>query len=199
MKPEIYKIEEYKNNRKLVYLDEGTPAFCLYTKEIKKFDLKEGDIITDSTYEEIISLLSKRARERCLYLLESMARTERQVRDKLAEGFYPRESIDDAIVYCKKKRYIDDTDYAERYIASKSDRLSKRAIEQKLYARGIDKETVREAFDNAEIDETKTIRDLICRKYGDVSDIGYEERRKIINKLIMKGFTYDTIKRAIDR
>ena len=99
MQLEIYKIEEYKKNRKLVYLDEGTPAFCLYTKEIKKYELAEGSIISEEVYGKIVELLSKRARERCLYLLESMARTERQLRDKLKDAYYPEEAIDYVVVH----------------------------------------------------------------------------------------------------
>ena len=197
MQPEIYKIEEYKKNRKLVYLDEGAPAFCLYAREISKYDLKEGDVIPDTIYEEIISLLSKRARERCLYLLDSMARTERQLRDKLRESCYPEESIEAAIEYCKKKHYIDDADYAERFIASKADKLSKRAIEQKLYAKGIDRDTIAYALENSGLDEVRTAGAYIVKKYGDISDLEYETRIKVIKNLMSKGFSYDVAKEAI--
>ena len=197
MQLEIYKIEDYKNNRKLVYLDEGAPAFCLYAREISKYDLKEGDVIPDTIYEEIISLLSKRARERCLYLLDSMARTERQLRDKLRESCYPEESIEAAIEYCKKKHYIDDADYAERFIASKADKLSKRAIEQKLYEKGIDKETVANAFENNDLDEVRTAKALIAKKYGDISDMEYESRIKMVKSIMSKGFSYTVAKEAI--
>ena len=112
---EILRIEEYKKNRKLVYLEEGTPAFCLYTKEIRTFGLKEGAVLTDEQYQEIISVLCKRARERSLYLLEDMARTEQQVRRKLREGYYPEEAVDFAISYCKDKHY----DYITAFCADK--------------------------------------------------------------------------------
>ncbi|MCR5774272.1 MAG: RecX family transcriptional regulator, partial [Lachnospiraceae bacterium] len=116
---EIYKIEDHKKNKKLVYLEEDTPAFSLYSKEIKQFDLKAGEELTPEKYDEILEILSKRARERCLYLLDDMARTEQQLRRKLAEGFYPEEAADYAIAYCKDKHYIDDEEYARRYIELK--------------------------------------------------------------------------------
>ena len=91
MQREIYKIEDYKANRKLVFLDEDAPAFCLYSKEIRQFELKEGVELKDGVYGEILAVLTKRAKERCLYLLDDMARTEQQIRKKLKEGYYPDE------------------------------------------------------------------------------------------------------------
>lgn len=197
MQLEIYKIEEYRKNRKLVYLDEGTPAFCLYTKEVKKFELAEGGIIPEEVYGKIVELLSKRARERCLYLLESMARTERQLKDKLKDAYYPDEAIEYALSYCKEKHYVDDLDYAERFIGSRSATLSKKMIEQKLFQKGIDREVMEQAFSNAEYDETAALCALVADKYGDVSDLGYEERQKLIKKLMTKGFSYDAIKQVL--
>jgi len=197
MQLEIYKIEEYRKNRKLVYLDEGTPAFCLYTKEIKKYELAEGSIISEEVYGKIVELLSKRARERCLYLLESMARTERQLRDKLKDAYYPEEAIEYALSYCKEKHYVDDLDYAERFIASRSATLSKKMIEQKLYQRGIGKDVMEQAFEEADIDEEEALRSLIERKYKDIADLSFEDRQKVIKKLMAKGFSYDAIKAVI--
>ena len=194
---EIYKIEDHKKNRKLVYLEEGTPAFCLYSREIKQFGLEEGKELESPVYDDIITLLSKRARERCLYLLDDMARTEHQIRLKLKEGFYPEEAIDSAVSYCKDKRYIDDRDYADRFISSRADKLSRRMIEQKLYAKGISRETVSEVMEESEIDEKAAVKAAILKKYGDISGCDQEEKQKIIKRLISKGFAYETVKQAV--
>ena len=193
---EIYKIEDYKKNRKLVYLKESTPAFCLYSREIKQFGLEEGGQIDQHTYEDIITLLSKRAKERCLYLLDDMARTEYQIRTKLKDAFYPDEAIDSALSDCIEKRYIDDRDYAERYAASKSKAYSRRMIEQKLYQKGISRDIIDDVMCQSDIDEAETVRELIQKKYGDVSGYSYEEKQKIIKKFLTKGFPYDSVKQA---
>lgn len=194
---EIYKIEDHKKNRKLVYLDEDTPAFCLYSKEIKQFELKEGKEIDSGVYDEIISLLSGRARERCLYLLDDMARTEHQLRLKLKEGFYPEEAIDSAISYCREKHYTDDRDYAERYALAKADTQSRRMTEQKLSLKGISKELIAEVMDNLDINETETVKKILKKKYGDISGYDYEEKQKLIRRLLSKGFSYDAVKTAV--
>ena len=195
---EIFRIEEYKKSRRLVYLEEEAPAFCLYTKEIRQFDLKEGEELSDETYEEILEILKKRARERALYLLDDMPRSANQIRKKLKEGYYPEEAIEFAVSYCEGKHYVDDLAYAMRYIEEKRDTLSKRMIERKLYERGIDKETMEKAFSECEISETDTVKALIERKYSDIGDMDHEERQKIIRKLLAKGFSYDSIRSAVN-
>ena len=194
---EIYKIEEYKKNRRLVYLSEDAPAFCLYSREIKQFDLTEGEGLSGETFEEIMELLKKRARERTLYLLDDMPRTEGQIRKKLRESYYPEEAIEAALEYCRKKHYVDDLDYALRYIEEKSSKLSGRMIERKLFERYIDKETIEAAFSKCEISESDTVRGLISRKYGDISGLSFEERQKIIKRMLAKGFSYDSIRSAV--
>ena len=193
----VVKIEEYKKNRKLVYLSEDTPAFCLYTKEIAGFDIEEGKELSGETFEKIMELLSKRARERSLYLLADMARTEYQLRKKLKDGMYPEEAIDSAIEYCKGKHYIDDEDYARRFISSKADRLSRRMIEKKLYEKGIDRDTITLAFEDAGISETDTVRSIISKKYPGMSEWTFEDKQKVIRKLLNAGFSYDAIKDAL--
>ncbi|MCR5410583.1 MAG: recombination regulator RecX [Lachnospiraceae bacterium] len=194
---EILRIEEYKKNRELVYLEEGTPAFCLYTKEIRTFGLKEGAVLTDEQYQEIISVLCKRARERSLYLLEDMARTEQQVRRKLREGYYPEEAVDFAISYCKDKHYIDDDDYTRRFIQSRSDKLSKRMIQSKLFEKGIPKEIIEAAFEESDIFEEEAIRKIVAKKNVDTELLDAAGRQKLIRSLLGKGFSYDAIKNVI--
>ena len=58
MQTEIYRIEDYRSGRKLVFLDEGAPAFCLYSKEVKKFELKEGMKMSVQEKEMKIELIS---------------------------------------------------------------------------------------------------------------------------------------------
>ncbi|MBQ7583501.1 MAG: regulatory protein RecX [Lachnospiraceae bacterium] len=195
---EIVRIENHKKGRKLVYLDEDTPAFSLYSKEIAQFGLEEGKELTGEIREEIIKLLSKRARERALFLLDDMARTEQQIRVKLREGMYPDEAVEYAVAYCKEKHYIDDADYAARYISSKSDRLSRRMIEKKLLEKGISRDILAEAFEKIPVPEEDAIRAIIRKKHGNIAEYSFEERQKVIKRLLAAGFPYDAVKKTVD-
>ena len=198
---EIYRIEEYRRSRKLVYLDEGAPAFCLYAKEIKSFGLEEGKELPDETYEEILEVLRKRAAERCLYLLTDMARTEGQLRKKLKEGYYPDEAVEYALEYCRRKHYTDDTDYVERYADSKRSSMSKAMMRLKLRDRGVDDADIDRGLEQAGIDDREALESVIPKKMGKVSgdDPDMKGRQKVVRSLMSAGFRYDDIKDVMGR
>ena len=76
--------------------------------------------------------LSKRAKLRCMHLLERRDYTEKQLRDKLRLGKtqYPPEIIDEAIAYVKAYHYVDDARYARQYVECMKVKKSRRQIEQ---------------------------------------------------------------------
>ncbi len=43
----IFKLEPYRKSRVKVYLQEEKPAFALYAKEVKQYELKEGEELTE--------------------------------------------------------------------------------------------------------------------------------------------------------
>ena len=62
---------------------------------------KEECELTEDTYAKIKEVLLKRAKLRAMHLLNDMARTESQLRDKLKLGGYPSEITEAAIAYVK--------------------------------------------------------------------------------------------------
>ena len=72
----ITKLEPVTKKKYRVYLNDE-PAFILYDSEIRDYHLREGDQCPRELREEISSaVLSKRAKLRCMNLLEKMGRTE---------------------------------------------------------------------------------------------------------------------------
>ncbi|MBO6147426.1 MAG: RecX family transcriptional regulator, partial [Lachnospiraceae bacterium] len=61
----------------------------------------------------------------------------------------------------------------------------------------IDKETVANAFESNDLDEVRTAKALIAKKYGDISDMEYESRIKMVKSIMSKGFSYTVAKEAI--
>lgn len=64
----------------------------------------------------------KRAKLRAMHLLNDMARTESQLRDKLKLGGYPSEITEAAIAYVKSFGYINDDAYIRNFIDSRKDK-----------------------------------------------------------------------------
>ena len=96
------------NKRSKVYVD-GEFAFILYRGEIRNYRLRTGEEISSPVFDEINnSLIPKRAKKRAMNLLQKRDYTEYKLREKLKEGFYTDEIIDDTIEYLKSYRYLDD-------------------------------------------------------------------------------------------
>ena len=164
---QIVQIAELDKKRIRIFL-EGGKDFVLYKGEGRRFSLKEGAELSEEQYQEIYSdILIKRARRRTMHLLESMDRTEMQIRRKLQEGFYSEDIIDDAVEYVKGFRYLDDSRYARNYIRSQQDRKSLRKMQTELMGKGISRELIEQAVEEEyqQEDERKLILKWVEKKH----------------------------------
>lgn len=146
--------------------------------------------------------LQKRAKLRCMHLLEKRDYTEKQLRDKLRMGKteYPPEMIDAAIEYVKSYHYVDDARYAAQYIDSRKISKSRRQMEQELFQKGIARDVAAQAFEEAEpIPEEELIRRWIEKRHYDVQTADMAETRRMYAFLARKGFQSDSILRALKK
>lgn len=188
------------NNQKYrIYLD-GEKAFVLYKGEVRRFQLTPLGELSDEAYAQIMSeILLKRARRRALHLLERCDRTMYQLREKLRQGEYPEEIIEDAIRYVESFHYIDDARYARNYISIQYEKKSRRQLYLALQRKGVSKETVDEAYakmtEELELEENdnRLIQKWIEKKNVDFNAISEKEYQKFCRFLLRKGFSYDEI------
>ena len=97
----VTRIEPLAKARYKVYID-GEFCFVLYKGELSRFGIRVDEEVEEQTVEKILSeVILKRAKLRCLRLLEDMDRTETALRDKLKQGYYPQDIIDQAVAYVK--------------------------------------------------------------------------------------------------
>lgn len=195
----VTALEEYTKGRYKIYLDEQF-AFVLYKGELRRFKIKLDAELAEADYEEIINeIILKRAKRRTLYLLKDMDRTELQVRSKLKEGFYPEDIIDKAIDYVKGYHYIDDENYARRYIEYKSASKSRRVINLELSNKGISKEVIDRIYSEMQMSDDTAIIKLIKKKRFNINESDKEQLRKMYMYLSRKGFRYEDIDSAFER
>lgn len=174
-------------------------AFVLYKGELRKYHIKLNENISEETYHEIIDeVLNKRAKLRCMNLLQSRDYTTEQLRIKLQQGMYPQEVIDKAIEYVAGYRYLDDMRYAKSYINYAGQSKSRRQIELDLLRKGVSKQDIQAAYESCEeedmvVVEEDLIRTYIEKKRYNKAEATAEEYRKMINFLYRKGFSLDKI------
>lgn len=198
----VTQISEVSKSRYRIYLD-GQFAFVLYKGELRQFQIREGQELSEESYQHImVQILPKRAKLRSMNLLQSRDYTKKQLEDKLRQGEYPQECIDEAVAYVESYGYIDDRRYARDYIEYHMQLRSRNRIETDLMKKGIAKDVIREAFDElanmgVEQDESTMIRDLLQKKQYCADTATKQEQQKMYGYLYRKGFSPEAIMRVL--
>ena len=191
----------YAGNKCRIYLN-GEAAFWLYQSEAARFRLSEGAEVTQELKEEIFhSVLEKRAKLRCMHLLETRDYTEAKLREKLRREEYPPEVEDLALAYVKEYRYLDDERYARHYVEQNILRKGKSRIRLELIQRGADPSVIEEALEEyAETEGDRTgeaISYWLEKKHFTIQDADPKEKERMIRFLAGKGFALTDIREAL--
>lgn len=182
---------------------DGQFRFILYRGELRTYQVKEGERISEESLEEILTkVLPMRAKKRSMNLLKSREYTEYQIREKLKQGQYPASAIDEAIEYIKSYHYIDDRRYARDYILYYSELRSRGRIEQDLIRKGIGKELIGRVYEEELSeeklpDEISLMEKLLAKKNYDKENADYREKQKMGAFLYRKGFSLDNIAKIL--
>lgn len=182
-----------------VYVDEQF-AFVLYKGELSRYRIQEGKELSQEQMDEIQSeVILKRAKLRAMHLLNQMDRTEEQLRLKLKQGLYTDEIIDKAIQYVKSFGYINDENYAVRYVMSRQQAKSKREIYASLCQKGMDRECIERALEICYegTNELDTITKLLEKKRFSPEDSTVAQKKKMYDYLMRKGFRSEDIRQVI--
>ncbi len=197
----VTQISEVSKNRCKVYIDQEF-AFVLYKGELRLYKVAEGKELSQKIYDEVMKeVLPKRAKLRAMNLLQKRPYTEKQLRDKLKEGYYPEKIMDIAMEYVKSFRYVDDYQYAVDYITCYEARKSRKKLETELIMKGVSKTVIGEAFREWEDqggtqNELSMIQELLEKKhYSPECDM--KEKNRIYGFLLRKGFSMEKVQEAM--
>ena len=197
---EIKNITDFKSNK--VKIEAEGVTFALYKSDLKKYDIKIGEL-EDSIYEEIMNaILPKRALDRSLKIITGRDMTEGMIKDKLKEDLYPLEIIDSVIVKLKQERLINDERFIRGFIEGKSSKKSKRDIMIALSSKRVDmnlaEKIYAELFEEGSLsDEKGLILKLLEKRHYDFENADFDEKQKQVRYLLGKGFSYDSIHSAL--
>ena len=199
----VTDIVELTKSRSKVYLD-GEFAFVLYKGELRLYHIAKGTELSEEDCEEIMhKILPKRAKKRCLMLLQKRDYTEEELRRKLRDGEYPAACIDEAIEYVKSYHYVDDFRYCMSYISCHGDKYSRQQILSRLLAKGVEKNCILQAYeesmDKGEVaSEEELIYAALAKKHFDISTVDNKTRQKMYRHLLYKGFSADGVSRILN-
>jgi len=198
----VTKVQPLDKKRNIVYVDDRV-AFVLYKGDLFTYRIEEDTELSDDTYNKICEeVLKKRALLRLGHLLEKRDYTERQLRDKLHEGYYPDDVIEYAVNKVIGYGFVDDKRYTSRYIECYLQKKSKQRIKSDLFTKGIGKDIIEAAFceledDGLVQDEAELIRDILRKRHYYEKEHTMQENAKQFNYLMSKGFSLSAIKNEL--
>ena len=182
---------------------DGRGGLTLADEVLMRAGLGVGDTIDEATLADLIAADEvARATETALAFLSYRPRAEKEVRDRLRRGGFTPETIDQVVAKLYEWRYLDDADFARRWVEQRATNRprGKRLLQQELRQKGIAAETARETLDEADLDEAAAAEALARRRL--TSYAGEEPlvvRRRLGSYLARRGYGYDVARAAIDR
>ncbi len=198
----VTQITGISRGRYRVYIEEQS-AFILYGGELRRLGIQEGEEVSEECLREIRGkILPERAKKRAMNLLQKRDYTAAGLREKLKNGEYPEECIEEAVAYVESYGYVDDLRYTRDFITYNLDRKSRTRIEQDLMRKGIPKDTIRAVFEELEGEgtsqnEAAMIRNLLEKKKYDAITATWEEKQRMYAFLYRRGFRVDAINSAL--
>jgi regulatory protein len=182
---------------------DGSFAFALPAQLVADERVAIGDELDAERIKALLAAdQASRATEAALVFLSYRPRTEKEVRDRLRRGGYDQDAIDHTITRLHEWRYLDDVDFARRWVENRTAHRprGKRMLQQELRRKGVNAETAREVISEAELDETGAAEALARRRLpAYAGDDPAAIRRRLGGYLARRGYDYDVIRVALER
>lgn len=160
--------------------------------------LRLNQEITPEQFNELknSSTLDK-AKTRAFDLIARRPRSSWELEDYLHRKGYEKSVIQQTLNTLSNLRYVDDSDFAKRWVANR--RLlkssSKRRLIQELRQKRIADDIIQETLRNDETDEKEVLRELVARKRKQSK---YQDNLKLMQYLARQGYNYDDIKTILE-
>ncbi len=196
----VIDIRREKPHLARIFLSSGSD-FAIDFDLASSFPIKKGMQLSEAEIERLTELSDEaRAKSRALWYLDRGARTEKELYEKLIKAGFKKAACARVMARLKELGLTDDRRYAAVFCETAAAKgLSKRAISEKLYLKGVPKAIINEALDELEVDEEEQIRALIEKKYagtlGDGSDRKQIER--VYAALIRRGFSFSGVRNVL--
>lgn len=189
----------FLNKKKTLVTINYEAAFSLYNSEIRKFNLKEGAMVSEEQLVQIREeILYPRARERAVYLTLGSFKTSAEIFSKLRAGYYPQDVCERVLQFLTEYGYVNDYEYAKAYVGSHIPKKSVRYVSNALRTKGIAENIIGQVLQGVKEDEAQTIVRLIEKKGVRPDELDYRERTRLCASLMRKGYDYDDICKAVN-
>ena len=142
--------------------------------------------------------------EYALFLLNLRMRTEAEMRDKMVRRGYLPKVIDEVVERLYQDRYLNDEHYAEVFIESmkRYKYYGAYMMKKRLFEKKVPKEIIEEKLAElvSEDDEREIATRYVEKEFGELKAVrkfDYEDKQKIMRRLLSRGFGIDLVKKLV--
>jgi len=199
MKNKITAIKQQKKNqnRMNIYLD-GEFAFGISNSLGQSLEI--GDLLDDFAVEDLLQKdYLERTWQKALQFLNYRSRTEQELKEKLQKSGFNDHAVSRVIEDCKEKGYINDQDYANQWVESRTNCAprSQRLLAIELKRKKVPEIVIIDALSKANPDQELAL--AASKKYWRrLDNYGVEEKKaKLQGYLLRRGFSYDVIRDSV--
>ena len=184
-----------------IYLD-GHYAFSLSVRALTEHPVSVGDHLSQRDIERLRNADEPdRATASALNLLAHRGRSEHELRQRLGQKGYTPEAIDETIRRVIDWGYLDDQRFAAAWVEQRQAGRprSRRALAHELREKGVDRETIETAIEEADIDEVADARRLAEDKWRKESALEPDKRRqRTAAFLARRGYGWDVARQILN-
>jgi regulatory protein len=197
--PRITAIEpQEKNHERVSVFVEGKFALGLFADVAAFLGLRVGQEMTTERLTEVAQAETvRRAMESAGKLLGFRARSEREIRDRLTQKGYEPEVVEETITRLTRLGYLNDADFASRWVESRGKTRGSRALSHELRQKGVAPDIAAETLAESRDSHTEyaTARAAAVRKVGEQPpDQSREAQTRLAAFLQRRGFGWDAIR-----
>ncbi len=194
------KSQERDQERVNIFVD-GEFAFAVAAELAVLEDLRIGAEITPERIAELqIKDEQSKAVNSALVLLTTRPRSVKEIRTRLKQKGFSEPAIDAALTRVEGWNYVDDAAFARFWVENREANRprGRRLLEQELRDKGVDREIVRAAIDDAGLDERAAATELARTKMRSYARLEPEViRRRLSGFLARKGYGFDVVKHVL--
>ena len=138
----------------------------------------------------------ERGRSYAFHCLGRRMMTVGQMKEKLISKDYSEDVSAKIIDYLLENRYLDDAEYAARYITSSQSKGVYR-IKQDLRLKKVDNSIIEQALSDTERDFECGLKSLVAERAAKLDLQNPKDKNRLMNYLARRGFGFSSIDKAI--
>ena len=198
------KAQKNNPNRVSLFLD-GEFALGIHQDLVVKYDLHTGRTLTPEEQAQLEAderLID--AKQCALEYLAHKARTEGEVRDRLAQDDYEPSIIEQVITRLHELSYLDDEAYAHDFVKARFANKSygPHRLRRELRERGVDAALIEDALTQLRetVDFQSTAQSLAEKYWHRVADEPHplKQAKKLQGYLVRRGYASSTARAAVE-